>query len=108
MEVANVAEAPICALESKSPVNFREQRTQEELKAIEALEELSRLKSVDIPLPTIVQEDLVSEPEINIQITSGPSGGDQPDGQPTLLDSDVEIPPESHGPSSLHPVSQGN
>lgn len=34
--------------ERNPPVSLREQRTQEELKAIEALEELSRQKSVDV------------------------------------------------------------
>jgi hypothetical protein len=89
----------------------RGQRTQEELKAIEALEELSRQKSVDVVAPfttTIQAEELASEPETNMPFC--PTGGDplQPDGQFTTLDSDVETPPVSSVPSSLRLLSQGN
>ena len=88
-----------------------EQRTQEELKAIEALEELSRQKSADIvpsPLPTAIQAvDRISDHET--ATASCPTSRDhlQLDAQSTTLDSDVETPVLSV-PTSFPQVSQGN
>ncbi|KAF8525355.1 hypothetical protein JB92DRAFT_2877550 [Gautieria morchelliformis] len=104
---------PVGAAELKPSVVSREQRTQEELKAIEALEELSRQKSVDIvapPPPSIVRkDDLVSEPEAITHLASRPVGENrpQPDGPSSTLDSDVETPPVSSALASERPISQG-
>lgn len=107
---ATILEAPAGATEPKPNAISREQRTQEELKAIEALEELSRQKSMDMVAPfttTIQKEDLVS-PEPTTPF--GPTGGGHLpiDSQFTNLDSDVETPPVPSVPSSLRPVLQGN